>query len=151
MLCALLCHGYWFVIYLAIHVFKYQVLDMNTVDFGWSFYCTLYLNTCMSLIYSLCTLHNRCHAHVAISSTPGTHMMKVQNEEWPSNLGRGSSKPEFMQPGYPLLPGADYQIVFHNLDLPFFHPSPQPSSTVHNFHFFCCPASFQCPLYHAIF
>ena len=28
----------WLIIYLVIHVFKDQVLDTNTVDFGWSIY-----------------------------------------------------------------------------------------------------------------
>ena len=37
-LCAVLCHGYWFIIYPVIHVFIDQVLDTNTIDFGWSFY-----------------------------------------------------------------------------------------------------------------
>ena len=34
----------WFIIYPVVHVFKDQILATNTVDFGWSFYCALYLN-----------------------------------------------------------------------------------------------------------
>ena len=44
-LSAVLCHGYWFIISPVIRVFKDQVLDTNTIDFGWSFYCALYLSS----------------------------------------------------------------------------------------------------------
>ena len=37
MLSAVLCHRYWFIIYPVIHIFKDQVLDTNTIDFGWVF------------------------------------------------------------------------------------------------------------------
>ena len=42
---ALLRKDIWFIIYPVVHVFKDQILATNTVDFGWSFYCALYLNT----------------------------------------------------------------------------------------------------------
>ena len=35
---------FWSIIYPVIHVFKDQVLDTNTVDIRWSFYCAQYLN-----------------------------------------------------------------------------------------------------------
>ena len=37
-------YGYLVIIYPVVHVFKDQILATNTVDFGWSFYCALYLN-----------------------------------------------------------------------------------------------------------
>ena len=41
---ALLRMDIWFIIYPVVYVFKDQILATNTVDFGWSFYCALYLN-----------------------------------------------------------------------------------------------------------
>ena len=50
---ALLRVDIWFIIYPVVHVFKDQILATNTVDFGWSFYCALYLNSLRSIFVRL--------------------------------------------------------------------------------------------------
>ena len=87
---ALLCHGYLVIIYPVVHVFKDQILATNTVDFGWSFYCALYLNITQEL------LHDNCAANRLLALAPSQskvscnpnkrRAMMVHTEETPHTV-----------------------------------------------------------------